>query len=251
MQSEKWYMFVDGGYIKKAFEKWAEKCVKEKGELEMSAARSLANSQIFKVFYYDCTKDIETDPVIQSLLKEAGWQIRLGTLKGEEKRQRQKEVDIRLAVDALSHATNRNFTHAALLSGDLDFKPLIDELVRMGIYVTLVSDPDDTSVDLIHSADSHISLQYSSYYRLSTESFRRRIPMLVNIDTCSVPDGWKANVLRTAQLNNNYTLHVAQISGEYLLITKGDDWERLLVKSASEESLLWVCKDRYGKVSWL
>ncbi|MBD2254416.1 NYN domain-containing protein [Nostoc parmelioides] len=44
----------------------------------------------------------------------------------------QKEIDIMIAVDMLTHSFQKNMDEATLLAGDLDFKPLIDALVLNG-----------------------------------------------------------------------------------------------------------------------
>jgi hypothetical protein len=54
----------------------------------------------------------------------SGVHVRLGTVTG--KRRRQKEVDILLATDMLTHGFNGNMKTAVLLSGDLDFRPIIE-----------------------------------------------------------------------------------------------------------------------------
>lgn len=66
----------------------------------------------------------------------------------------QKKVDVALAVDMLTHTFRRNMTHAALLTGDNDFKPLIDALVAEGMFVTLWYPPGETNAELINAADA-------------------------------------------------------------------------------------------------
>lgn len=46
-------------------------------------------------------------------------------------------VDVHLAVDALLMASRGLFSAATLMTSDLDFRPLINALVEMGIDVTL------------------------------------------------------------------------------------------------------------------
>jgi uncharacterized LabA/DUF88 family protein len=43
---------------------------------------------------------------------------------------------------------------ATLLTGDNDFKPLIDALVQDGLFVTLMYPPDETSRELMQAADA-------------------------------------------------------------------------------------------------
>jgi hypothetical protein len=54
---------------------------------------------------------------------------------------------------------------ATLLSGDLDFKPLIDALVQEGMFVTLWYPPRETAKELIAAADSSVPLHIGDLHR--------------------------------------------------------------------------------------
>ena len=56
-----------------------------------------------------------------SIRSLAGFHVIEGTLSAK----RQKEVDVALAVDMLTHAFNHNMGWAHLIAGDLDFRPLV------------------------------------------------------------------------------------------------------------------------------
>jgi uncharacterized LabA/DUF88 family protein len=66
----------------------------------------------------------------------------------------QKKVDVMLTVDMLTHAFHRNMHRATLLTGDGDFKPLVDALVQLGMFVTLWFPPNETSAELMRAADA-------------------------------------------------------------------------------------------------
>lgn len=53
---------------------------------------------------------------------------------------------------------------ATLLTSDSDFVPLIDALVKEGMFVTLWYPPRDTNIDLIAAADGKIPLRVDSVY---------------------------------------------------------------------------------------
>jgi uncharacterized LabA/DUF88 family protein len=53
---------------------------------------------------------------------------------------------------------------ATLLTGDLDFKPLIDALVQEGMFVTLWYPHGSTSKELIAAADRSQRFSISSVY---------------------------------------------------------------------------------------
>ena len=83
--------------------------------------------------------------------------VREGWLSTGRRRQ-QKEVDVQLAVDMLSHAFQKNMTKAILVAGDRDFKPLVQSLVQFGTYVNLVSDPLSRAKELARAADVATSI---------------------------------------------------------------------------------------------
>ena len=74
---------------------------------------------------------------------------RSSTRRGPE----HKKIDVMIAVDMLTHSFRRNMHEATLLTGDLDFKPLIDALVQEGMFVNLWYPRGETSRELIASAD--------------------------------------------------------------------------------------------------
>jgi len=53
----------------------------------------------------------------------------------------------------LTHSFRRNMQEATLLTGDLDFKPLIDTLVHEGMFVNLWYPRGETAKELIAAAD--------------------------------------------------------------------------------------------------
>src|SRR5579871_5063398 len=137
------YAYVDGGYFRKHFTREIEELFDEVPDINYSALR--AYLECWRVFYYDCVDEegtaaeAERAERIQSQIKAADfYHPRFGTLRG--KRRNQKEVDVLLAVDMLTDAFNKNVGHAILLSGDLDFRPALEALVRNGVLVTLVYD---------------------------------------------------------------------------------------------------------------
>ena len=50
-----------------------------------------------------------------------------------------KSVDINLTIDALRHAFNRDVARIVICSGDGDYIPLIEELMRHGVIVRVVA----------------------------------------------------------------------------------------------------------------
>jgi hypothetical protein len=85
----------------------------------------------------------------------------------------QKMVDVMLAVDMLSHTFRRNMLSTTLLSGDADFKPLIDALVQYGMNVVLWYPADETSSELLRAADVRVKLGWYDLRSLLTESSQK------------------------------------------------------------------------------
>src|SRR5260221_1215127 len=108
------------------------------GDLALATFRQHLPVEVQRVFYYhsldDERREGEVDAAFEAR-KQAqldrydkinalpGFHTRLGSVTGKSvRRRRQKMVDVQLAVDALTHAFNKNIGIAVLFAGDLDFK---------------------------------------------------------------------------------------------------------------------------------
>jgi uncharacterized LabA/DUF88 family protein len=105
-----------------------------------------------------------TDQVLQryfeAIEKLVDTEVRFGWVRGrpDGKQRRQKAVDIHLAVDMLAAAADKLFRFAVLISGDVDFVPLVYEVKRRGIRV-IVGGFEETTGDLLrNAADRFIDL---------------------------------------------------------------------------------------------
>lgn len=186
------YLFIDGGYLKARFNACMDRYYDEAVELSIPLVRSTmalrSGERIAKVFYYDCIDErpIKDQPqemtadrikqqeaLFDSIRSCEGWHVREGRLVGARKDNRsQKRVDVLLAVEMLSHAFNKNMSHALLIAGDDDFTPLVDELLRHGTYVEVWSDRIHRSQHLVHAADLGRSMGFEFYWNLTTQAFR-------------------------------------------------------------------------------
>jgi uncharacterized LabA/DUF88 family protein len=95
------------------------------------------------------------------------FHVALGEIKGRKGNRRQKQVDVRLAVDMLSHAFRGNFAEATLLAGDDDFIPLVEALVREGVEVTIWH-PSQASEQLLAVADNRREFSLATAHSLLT-----------------------------------------------------------------------------------
>jgi len=145
-----------------------------------------------KSFYYDCL-DEECGPsesekdfkirlekqneVLANIRKVHGCHIRLGTLKGTRKTKRQKEVDIMLAVDMMVHAAQKNMDKAVLFAGDQDFKPVVESLVQLGVFVQIIGDAKHTSRELTWAASAYQELTFHDFCFWTSEDWQSQYPL--------------------------------------------------------------------------
>lgn len=165
------YLFVDGASFRMTVASiaalyWPGEDASEHIDFNlMSTAHS-------KSFYYDAwpsRKKNETvddharrEALHNDLMNRVGdslrWHASEGVTRPRRTRDRdggqeQKMVDVMIAVDMLRHAQMGNMERVTLFTSDLDFKPLIDALVQMGLEVTLWFQPSITNDELRRSAD--------------------------------------------------------------------------------------------------
>ncbi len=178
------YLFVDAGHLYQYFHETLSKFFLSDAEIDFEKLKRYFSAK--KCFYYDCLddkkKNKETEDEFQNRIKEhnerltkiretAGCHVRLGSLTGSDKNRRQKEVDVLLTVDMMTHAVRQNMTHAVLITGDRDFKPLVESLVQLGIFVTIAGHIKHTSMELAWAADNHDVLSLSKYCAFSNQNF--------------------------------------------------------------------------------
>ena len=182
------YLFIDGAYLRNVIERFQTEVYA--GITVPIDYRRVAGAHT-KVFYYDCPpakRQGESDnefnarermqqTLYQALRSHRGWHIYEGVVKRTGKRARQKEVDILIAVDMLTHAYRRNTTRITFIAGDQDFRPLVDALVRDGVFVELVYDPASISSDLADAADQRTPLDPYWMFEWLVEDFKKTHPL--------------------------------------------------------------------------
>lgn len=195
------YLFVDGAYLRRALENISQRYFD--GETVPIEPAFLALGYE-KTFYYDCLPiKREARPAEEGRPEEAGeteeeydqrtapqrdFHNRLraapgvhvfeGELRGQKKsRRRQKKVDVAIAVDMMTHSARRNMTRAALITGDLDFEPLLRALVMDGMFVTLRYEAATCSDELKWAADEHKRIKIKDAWEWTPSEFRARHPL--------------------------------------------------------------------------
>ena len=66
---------------------------------------------------------------------------------------------------------------AVLVTGDADFKPLVESMVQIGMFVEIVGDSKRTSRSLLRSADASELLAFDEYFSLAPSHLRNEFPL--------------------------------------------------------------------------
>jgi uncharacterized LabA/DUF88 family protein len=166
--SEIKYLFIDGGCLRACLERISEVYADNQA---LRIDYETLTKGYSKVFYYDAlpgrrSSETETEEEYRartsakrSLFDQLSSLDRFHVYEGDVRRStsrrgpEQKKIDVMIAVDMLTHSFRRNMHQATLLTGDLDFKPLLDALVQEGMFVSLWFPPGETSKELKSAAD--------------------------------------------------------------------------------------------------
>lgn len=130
--------------------------------------------ELIRCYYYTALnennkKDYESTKKYHAAIKQNilphTIEFRLGKLKPRENGgSEQKGVDVKLAIDMLTKAFRNQYDVAAVVTGDLDFKDLIEEVKNSGKKVELYymeRRPNKIDADLLHAADISAMIKYS------------------------------------------------------------------------------------------
>jgi uncharacterized LabA/DUF88 family protein len=257
------YLFIDGSYLRRYYTESVRQWFGFDGEIDFTLVKQQYSAR--KSFYYDCLDDIkregenETDFNLRVEKQEAffnkirevtGSHVRLGSLTGTAKNKRQKEVDILLAVDMLNHAVRQNMNRAVLLAGDRDFKPVVESLVQMGIFVDVVGDKRHTSKDLAWSADTFTGISFSEYYQWSAESHRKKHP--VNILHINMPPADSKVIQKGLVGGKNLTLYKSDTNNNFYIFVEAfhNENSNLTLQFHDLNQLKLYFELQYGKVDW-
>jgi uncharacterized LabA/DUF88 family protein len=176
------YLFIDGEYLRRAYIAAIRRVFDADGDLDPARIRYENLAQ--RAFFYDCLDDgmkpqeAETQQkFFDEISAISGFHFRPGTIKGEKKRRRQKEVDVQLAVDMLQHGLSKNMEKAILIAGDLDFRPIVEALVLHGIFVEVWYAKGSAAAELPLAADYGKVLTFMDFYNMSSNSFMVHCPL--------------------------------------------------------------------------
>jgi len=239
------YLFVDGGHLRKYYEEFANKWFGNDGELDFTKIKADFNAD--KCFYFDCVDDASKFRE----LRKSDWRVELGFLRNGKKRE-QKEVDTLIAVSMVRFAYIGKMSNAILLSGDTDFRPVVEELVRMDVDVKIVGNKNNVSQELMGEATSVQLLDIDDYYKWTKESVKttktlEKIKMRTLIDVANAPAN--SLLLKNGKyLQDDITLKQENESS-FFLMRQGQK-EFLFIASDSPTDLEIYFELKYGKIDW-
>jgi len=183
------YLFIDGEYLRQIHREAMREFFNLDGELNIYEPKFQAGA--IRAFFYDSFDEtprqgesaedckVRLAPLEKFFSRArdlSGVHVRLGTVAG--KRRRQKEVDILLATDMLTHGFNGSMRKAVLVSGDLDFRPIVETLVRNGVLVEVWYHRSSVARDLPGAADFGREISFRDLHSWNTEAFKEahRVP---------------------------------------------------------------------------
>jgi uncharacterized LabA/DUF88 family protein len=182
------YLFVDGECLNATLEKIGDRYFDgTKPPINWERLRMGHR----KAFYYDAVpvqKSDEDDGAhtvrvapkraeLAEIEKQPGYHVRTGETHHRRRRgNEQKMVDVQLAVDALLMASRGLFGSCTLITGDLDFKPLVTALVDMGVDVHLLYPLRETNEDLKAAADDAAALSIAAIRNWVPTSYAALLP---------------------------------------------------------------------------
>ena len=186
-----------------------------------------------KVYYYDAIHpqnrgEDETAYAVRvapkrselaGIERQPGYHVRTGETRHRARRgNEQKMVDVQLAVDALQMASRNLFGSCILLTGDLDFKPLVTALVEMGVDVQLLYPVGETDDDLIAAADSAKGLTINLMKDWFNDSKKALLPIATS--HLLAQPLFHRNKVNTWNDDNYDLCYVAKDSDKFELLTE-------------------------------
>ena len=202
------YLYIDNGYLTQVYR---ERFVPIFGDkYSINYWTIMSNFSAVRAFLYDCLNDVREEGELEkhyearvqeqqnhfdSIDSVDGLHVRLGVLSTnpKKKKRNQKEVDVMLAVDMLNASFEQHTDHVILISGDRDYRPAVESLVRAGTLVTVVFDPKTGARELAKEADNESEIDITrlcDWVRVNDELDRAdRFPTYALLDKRRIPIG--------------------------------------------------------------
>jgi uncharacterized LabA/DUF88 family protein len=248
------YLFVDGGALRSAIDDVSRKYF---GGRHFQIDFELLSRDYTKTFFYDALPvrkpgesesdwDVRTGPM-QQLLRDASATDGVHVYAGDARDRRgrgleQKKVDVKIAVDMLSHSFRRNMHQATLLTGDNDFKPLLDALRQDGMFVTLWYPSGKTGQELQDAADARRPLSPGSIRNLLTGSSQLdfELPNTQNFAPGNRPNDWQQ---LKAWDQNGIRHFLFRDNNHYVVVREHDPLNELRIRHSNLDFVREHCLD--------
>lgn len=247
------YAFIDGNYLRRAYEDTMRKFFPDANGSNIELVMIKHYLQASKVFYYDSVDTDAPDAVWRAAAMESisaidGFHVRKGTIS---KKGKQKQVDVQLAVDALTHAFNKNFWHVSLIAGDLDFKPLVDALIQLGIHVHVYYESYSGAKPLYLAADVGIPMSIVDFYNWSSQDYRLSRPRPQDTHNAELPGGANSVVkVGTWKDRPVQLLHYGQDNSYVLFAPPHHSQAQRWLAFSDKDRLLLYFKLVHGDIVW-
>jgi uncharacterized LabA/DUF88 family protein len=192
------YVYIDGPALEVAVGNLAMHLGLE--SIPFDHGMFINNLSADRAFYYDAwptkrdsdeipkfeAKEREKQTFFSKLNRYPRLHVRTGTTRWVRgNRQRQKAVDVLLAVDAVTHAYRGTTDAATLVLNDLDFYPVLETLLQTQVRTTLLYRPDTTADELIECADNAQRLSQTLLLKSCEPNFAA--PFFPTRDSSSYP----------------------------------------------------------------
>ncbi len=257
------YLYLDAAYLRRAL----ANRLTEVG-IPSASPRWPVVAKYFRAtrtYFYDCPETVrreaedEIEYHARTRAQDAqsreiglldGFFVRRGSHRGTPGRTRQKEVDVLLAVDMLTHAQRQTTKSVTLLAGDLDFKPVVEAVVELGVTVTVAFEPRSGSVDLALAADMRQKISLFDLWHMSDQYVQPRGRLL--LPTSHHGKGYEFGQRLERAMTEVGPIYFRKAEGPWVL-----DFEELSglrsapYWSSQDQDLLraWVEGD-FGSVTW-
>lgn len=255
------YLFVDGGYLRGICEKFSAEWF---DGARLPIDHQSLRGGFTKCFYYDClplpradeddaaskTRRSEQQAELDAIKGLQGWHVVEGVVVGSGGRMRQKQVDVQIAVDMLTHSYRGNMHRVTFIAGDQDFKPLVEAVVREGMLIEIWFEKSSASTDLLDAADGRRSLDLYGLYGYLKGEFKEGHPLPKRWITGDRTIG-SARLLKTGTCAEG-TAELYEGDGEYTLIRRdqGNAGRLLHMTHADLDYLERVAAHVDGEVTW-
>lgn len=262
--SDQTYLFIDGEYIRRIHREAMQRFFCEDGDLRLEMMMQQARAS--RAYFYDSLDDAlrqgESDQALQHRIAPlvdffnyvrglSGFHLRQGSMTGRGKKRRQKEVDILLAVDMLTHGFNGSMQKAILVSGDLDFRPIIETLVRQGIFVQVWFHRSSIARELPGAADFGHEIRFRQLYEWNGKAFQdaHRIPWEQNPAGAPIGDLIRSGILSglPAELRKDPASSARDTFSLWVTIERG---HTLRITDCDEALIERYAATQYASIEW-